>query len=657
MSYQFIREKTECSQKNKSPISFSNLNFMKCMFFTNEQYNINKIHIPKQSLYIEYTSYISSTTDVENIVSYLLDDVFNKLNQGNISGKNFKIPMPIFVMIGRKLDFNESIFDNQYFKHVPTSTYPNNTFKYGNATITTDENGNLAILDYINSFFNSGLETEKDKAKYNSSLANRYAFKGNVKISIYIPYLTNKYKYVSNFVDIINSSKFIYTLLNNDNFLSMQRTTTLNVDEYRDKLKKAGMNSRNIELLISLIRNADYKKFPLYDDLYNLCYDGGCISDVGEDYEALLPQYTDDDGKNNENAIKFSPFMPNKCLSKTNGYVCNIQFAANHNVDLTSFLRKYSLKELKESLNKYSEINYNISNNRGDYDADEIDKYKSPVDLINTILNRIVKDGYSANLNNEGDDDYTYNHYSKKYSENIIKELMILNKVYPGVPEFTSSMYLFNENYKTDKIIYMPWGKYLISPDYVMNIGDILAINGKIFSYNNRFALTIDSNGFIYVYDVNTRYIIYFLNYKMISNPRGLIIETDGLTVNYINSNDNLSSIKINNDKIDLIGECSECKEPYSVLLDNDTGELLIYGNSFYNVTNKKFTDFINTSKSNIMKSGRNITVDSLNNLKSLKSGEGNLSQEYGLDKNGELNILNKAQYTYCDSSKNSCLR
>ena len=654
MSYQFIKEKTKCKQVNKSPITFANLNFIKCMFFTNEQYNTNKIHVPKQSLYLENISYISTTIDVENIVNNLLDNVFDKLNEGNTSGRKFKIPMPIFVMIGRKLDFSESIFDNESFKHVPTTIYPN-TYKYGNATIATDNSGNLAILNYINAFFNSGLETESDKNKYNSSLANRYAFKGNVKISIYIPYLTNKYKYVSNFVDIVNSSKFIYTLINNDNFLSMQRTTNLNVDEYRDKLKKAGMNDRNIEMIINLIRNADYRKFPLYDDLYNMCYDGGCISDGGEDYEALLPQYSEDDGKNNENAIKFSPFMPNKCLSKTNGYLCNIQYAADHNINLTSFLKKYSLKELKESLNKYSQTNYDLNNNNNNQDPDEIDKYKSPVDLINTILNRIVKDGYSANLNDGGNDNYRYNHYSKKYSENIIKELMILNKIYPGVPEITSSMYLFNDNYKTDKIIYMPWGKYLISPDYVINIGDILAINGKIFSYNNRFALTIDNNGFIYVYDVNSRYIIYFLNLKVITNPKGLIVESNGLTVNYLNSNNNLSSIQIINNKIDLINNCEDCKEPFSLLLDNNTGEIIIYGNSFLNVTHKNFSNFINTSKSNILKSGRNISVDSLNNFKSSKN---KLSDNgFDIDENGELKILNKGQYTYCDSTKDSCLR
>ena len=59
-------------------------------------------------------------------------------------------------------------------------------------------------------------------------------------------------------------------------------------------------------------------KYPLFDDLMNMCYDGGCVSAIGEDIEKLVPQYTEDENKNNELTTNFSPFIPNKCLSKTN---------------------------------------------------------------------------------------------------------------------------------------------------------------------------------------------------------------------------------------------------------------------------------------------------------------------------------------------------
>ena len=56
------REKTECVQKNVLPISYSNLDFIRCVFLTDEQYNKNKIHIPQQSLMIEVNVYIPENT-------------------------------------------------------------------------------------------------------------------------------------------------------------------------------------------------------------------------------------------------------------------------------------------------------------------------------------------------------------------------------------------------------------------------------------------------------------------------------------------------------------------------------------------------------------------------------------------------------------------
>lgn len=646
---QFFKEK-KCKQGNKTPIKFRNLTFLQCVFFSNQQYNKDEIYKPKNSLYIENVVYVSKTTDVENYINSIIDYVYNKLNENNKTGTPYKVPMPIFAMIGRKLDYTGSIFQNETFKHVPTAAAPS-TYNFGKAKISTDKNGNLAILDYINAFLSSDIQTSKDINKYNTSLVNRYGFNGNIKISIYIPYLTNSYKYITNFVDVINASRFFYTLIDNDNFLSMKRTSKYNIDEIRNDYKKRGLSDANINRLIKSLINNDIKKYPLYDDLYNLCYDGGCISNIGEDYETLLPAYTDDDGKNNENSDKFSPFMPNKCLSKTNGFICNIQYAASDNVDIATFLKKYSMEDIKKALNKYSEVAYNISKG-GNSDTDEVDKNKSPIDMINNIVNRVVIDGYSRNLNNKDGNGYNYNHYSIDYSQNIIKELILLNKIHPGVPEITASLYLINDNYKTDKIIFMPWGKYLISPEYVLNLGEILPVYKKIFSYNNRFALMIDGNGYIYVYDVNTRYITYFINYKRISNPKGLIVETTGLTIQYTDSNNNLKTKNVDGMPTEFIKDCDDCKEPYSLLLDNDTGKIVIYGNSFLNVTNNNFANYINNNIYNITKSGRNISVDSL-----LNKGESTSDSDSSLNinANGDIDILKSRDFIYCDNTRDSC--
>ena len=89
---------------------------MKCVFFTHQQYNIDKIHIPKQSLYLELTSFNKNDNEIGELIDKNIDDVYNKLNEGNKTGVPIKIPMPIFILMGRQLDYDRSIFDNERFE-------------------------------------------------------------------------------------------------------------------------------------------------------------------------------------------------------------------------------------------------------------------------------------------------------------------------------------------------------------------------------------------------------------------------------------------------------------------------------------------------------------------------------------------------------------
>jgi hypothetical protein len=192
------------------------------------------------------------------------------------------------------------------------------------------------------------------------------------------------------------------------------------------------------------------------------------------------------------------------------------------------------------------------------------------------------------------------NHYSKDYSENIITELMYLNKIYPGVPEFVMSLYVYNENRKTDKLVYMPFGRPLPTDDYVYNLGTEFMVNSKLFSFNNRYALTINRNGFVYVYDVINRNILYFLHRGNNDNNNfiSMTFETTGLVIVYKDENDNLKPVsKDILPRIPLIkSNCDECSEPYSMILD-DNGTLVIYGNGFYDSTFDGFKEMINKER------------------------------------------------------------
>jgi len=653
------REKTSCSQNKRQPIIFNNLSFIKCVFLTNTQFNVNKIHIPKQSLFLEEMIYVSALSDIENKINGMIDNIYYQLNANN-NGTPYKIPMPIFLLLGKALEYEKSILEGETFIHTPIAP---NGYKIGKSTITTGTTGNIAILDYINAFFSSGLETKQDKDKYNTSIINTYKFKGNVKIFLYVPYLTKNYKYVSNFTDIINSSRFFYSLINTNYFLSFQKTSNIN-QEFIAKLRKSGVNEKIINKIIDIFNEADRKKYTLYDDLVNLCFEGGCVSDVGEDLERLIPQYTDDEGKNTENAKKYSPYMPSKCLSKTNGYLCNVKYADENNIDIHDFLKRYSMKELKVSLGRYTEINNKIENNEDvSNNVNEIDKYKSPVDLIISVVNKYIKDGYSDNLKDETKDikikrinadgeeetiteKTPLNHYSKDFSENIIKELSLLHKLHPGVPEIVLSLYLFNETYKPDKIIYMPFGRFLLSNSYVLNVGEQLMVNKRLFSINNRFALTINNYGYIYVYDRTNMNVLYFLNRKTINNTKGMIIEKNGIGVVFIDDNNNEKTINVMGDVKSLIKECDNCIDPYNAIIDNDSGNIIIYGNAFYNATNDSFQNFINNERK-IMKNMNTqdkqlLKIDNLDKI--IKEDE-------------ELLLRQQENYLYCNSLNEGCIK
>lgn len=562
-----------------------NLKFMKCVFFTHQQFNLDKIHIPSQSLYIEEDVEIRNPGDLENHINRIIDNIYNNLNRGN-RGSPIKIPAPIFTLIGRKLDYDRSIFDGETMKA------PYNTpFIYGKERITPNQDGSLAIVSYFKSFFSSGLgEQPKDEDNYKRSLAISYKFKGRLKVIIYVPYMTNKYKYVTNFTDIMNSSRFFYSLLTNDNFLNFKKTTLVTYDELKKKYKN--LSDRTIYKLLDILKGEDEKKFGFYEDLLKLCAEGGCIADEGEDFSRMLPPYTDDEGKNNENAIKQSPFIPNKCLAQTTGYIKNIRDATNHNKDLPVFLKTHAMKEIRESLEKYIKVSDNMARDRDiDVNPDDIASYKSPVDLIIAIINKYIRNYYSTNLNDEKRDDIPLNHYSKNYSRNIIYELSLLQKFYPGIPEVIVSLYLFDENTRPDRLIYMPWGKTLVSGRNVLPFGELFEANKTLFSFNNRYGLTINSNGIIYVYDRNSGNIIYFLNRNPTSNTQGMIFETTSIDIEFIDSNGNRKSKSVFNTS--FIGNCDGCNSsPFNLILDNN-GAIIIYANSFLNATNKEFKSFL----------------------------------------------------------------
>jgi hypothetical protein len=621
---------------------------MKCVFFTHQQYNVDKIHIPKESLVYELNLNNKNDDEISVIIDKFIDYVYQKLNEGNMTGIPIKIPMPIFVLIGRKLDYDRSVFDGEKF-----DIHHQNSFNYGNAVINpqierispTRTKGTLAIVDFLKSFFISDLgEPPMDEEKYKNSLASVYKFKGNRKVIIYFPYISTEYKYITNFRDVGNSLKFFFTLISKKNFLNFQRTSTIDYEKLRKQFKNPPYSDEAIKTMMEIIKREEGNKYSFYDDLHLLCKEGGCIADEGEDFTRLLPEFTEDEGKNNENALKYSPFLPNKCLAQTKGYLRNIRDANGGNLDVPEFIKKEVMEDIKKGLSVYlRESEELIRTGKTNVGGNEVSNYKSPVDLIINFINKKIKDKYSNNLN-DGD---KRNYYSREYSQNIIKELSFLRKIYPGIPEIIMSLYLYKEEMNKDKIIYMPWGRTIISKRNVISVGDLLEINKKLYSFNNRFYLTMISNGLIFVVDKTTDSIIYFINRNPIQKAMGMTFETNGFAVEYIDSDNNYKSmnISVSNGINKLVGDCEECrKPPYSLILNDNDGTLNIYSNSFYDATDKGFKNFMEKEKKFI------------NEAKKRGINEFNINNPEFIEKNDlKIDIKEEEDYLFCADIDKEC--
>lgn len=654
-------DKNSCDKTPKSsPITFNNLSFISCVFFSDKQYNQEKIHIPQYSLCIQNSFLSTSLISIENEINRMIDNIYIKLNEDNTIGYPIKIPEPIYLLIGRELEYDSSILDAERFIHFPLS----GTSKLGNADITPDSRGTLAILDYLNSFFNSsGLATNEDKMKYEKSHLNNYKFKGRIKILMYVPYLTNEYRYITNFQDIYNSSTFFYNLIMSDVFLKFERTS--NIDkEFIKNLKKMNFNKTFINLITQVLRDASKSKFLLYDDLNNLCFEGGCVSSVGEDLKVLIPTYDKDDGTNQENAVKFSPFLPNKCLSKTNNYLCNVKYAKDYNKGMDEFVKKYAIADIMNGLGAYSMINDMVNKKQiSKENVDKIDKYKSPLNLIISVINSHIKSGFSSDLRDEEREitvksntedckskdtkiKVKYNHYSKEYSENIIKELSLLNNKYPGVPEIVMSFYNYNYDLKRDKIVKMPWGGELISQEYLFNAYSPLDIDNTIYSFNNKYGLKINKIGLIFVYEIETNRIIYFLNDIPIKGKSilSMMFDKTGFIVQIMDNENNQRKGVIEKVIPKIINDCELCQEPITMIID-DNGNLRFYGNSFFDITNSDFNNFIGRQKS----LANNYNVDEMDKY----NEDENLRRRF----ENEINPRSKENYQYCSDTNGNCIK
>ena len=564
----------------KEPFKFNNLKHVRCIFFTQDSYK-SGYHIPKSSLTLTFYSTISNLeNDIEMKIKETYDNINNITKMDN--GEDIKILSPIYVAFSRKLEYENNLFDdNPDIKKIEVNDVDNNKYE-------------LAIKDYIASFL-SKMNNPDLNSKYKALPINSYGFSnGKIYVIMFFPFITNDYKYITNFNDIINVSNYFIKVITNTKFNGLPDVST--VDE--EQLRKSLENNKDIktdierEAILNAIKNKDVDSFRFGDDLMYLCNEGGCISDIGEDFNSMLPSLAKNDSDNNNSAEKNAPFLPSKCLAQTVRYKCGIINADEKNKPLRELMKDNEIiNYITDTLKKYI-INYNCMINKDkmdksfcDREADQkADLQQTPIDIISYAYSYQLRKKYSSDFN-EGDK----NHYSKSYNTNIMKELMLLNNKYPGIQEIVFPLYIYNNN--NNYVKEPPWGTPFLTREQIFFYDENINVDRKIFSFNNKYYLTMNSNGLIYVSNFETNSIYYYLNMVSKSNSYCFII-TNNITIIYKDANNRDQRFDILKKDMNIVLKDDKHREPFAFYL-NDDGKLRVYANGFIDATDDNFKNYI----------------------------------------------------------------
>lgn len=563
----------------REPYKFKNLKHVRCLFFTQDSYNAN-YHIPKSTLTLTFNSTISN---LENVIESKIKETYDRINSisRQPNGEDIKILSPIYIAFSRKLEYEGNLFDDNDIKKIEVNDVYNKKYE-------------LAIRDYISSFLNK-MNSPDLNSKYRTLPINTYGFSnGQIYVIMYFPFITNEYKYITNFKDIINSSSFFIKTITNTDFNGLPDVST--IDE--DKLRKLLQNNKDLspdlrEAIIQALKNKDQESFRYGDDLMYLCNEGGCISDIGEDFNSILPSLAKNDSDNNNNAEKMAPFLPTKCLSQTARYKCGVINAVKDNKPLREIMKDdVIINYLKKTLENYI-INYNCTVNKDKMDKKfcqeksdpKADLQQTPVDIISYAYSYQLRKKYSSDLEEKDGK----NHYSKSYNTNIIKELMFLKNKYPGIQEIVFPLYIYNKS--NNYIANPPWGSLFLTKDQVFYYNETIDINRRIFSFNNKFFLSMNENGLIYVYNYQTKSIYYYLNTIPYPNAISFIIN-DNISIFFKDNKGNDQLTNILKTDMKIVVKDNKHREPYTFYI-NDDGKIRVYANGFLDATDKKFSELI----------------------------------------------------------------
>jgi hypothetical protein len=503
-----------------NPVIYENSEFIKfqrCINMTFNEY-VNKEHINENIYYAEFETTIDK---IKSTIKERFDSLVKSGNFYTVNGVK-KIPAPSYVMIAKKIENDNS--ENILSK-------------------ITDK----GILEE--------LRGTSDKSAQETSL-KKFTFKGKYKVILYIPNLMKTKEGYSYFPSLEACS-------------NQNRWMELMVSRYSYHLRLLN----NIEP--NNIKDGSFENNLFLNEVNNICNNMGCVSDVGEDLNEIIPPYSTDKDQTRANAISKAPYYPTKCLQTQNYKDYMFDETQKRSVE------KYIKKAINYINNTVEEEEEEEEEGDPDPPPDPEDKEEEDEDDDrNIIINS--KNAFFRARND------VYKNKGKKYNRYMLKDLAKRKDVaYPGVPELTFRMYRINEidNDFKNFFHYMPWGNILLKQDYVLNDGEILNmdyITKPFKTFDGKYYMKFDSAGILSLFDNNNTKIKTMAGAENInmSGIKNRIIEYSIGVLNFSGKDDKDNIIGLKSMVVNI--KDSKKKNPVSIILDpKNLGEFIVYDMCF----------------------------------------------------------------------------
>lgn len=514
----------KCNKKLYDTIA-NNTEFLyrkRCIFMTFKEYNVEKVHI-NNNIFCHVFESINEV-NIKSSIQDKLEEVKNKLLQ---PASLKKIPLPIYVMLAKRLEKEKGIY------------------------VFT---GNYEVVLYIPNLYNY-----KSNGTAYTLFPSLDAFS---KQNRWMELMTSEY---SKYLDVVKIGK-----------LKDNQDTIKNNNLFRTDLTISCYN------MGCVAKEKDSVIIPVYSTSSAFSKTVSAVSPYLPSACLKSPHY-------NSHMMNFNEKDEKRFYGTSNVLVDNFDIAT-YCSDANIEIYKGEQEKDKESFDtffcteikkckKYDEaIEKNPDYKPTDEEKLICEKEKSQriPDLMSFFLSKNLKPGTKDN------------DYSKDYNDKILTEMAFRKSMYPGIgsdiQEIVFSMFainekLFNENW----FCYMPWENKLLKQDYVINEDETLEIDRVSFkSFNNKFEMKFYGDGYLYIYENNNRKFKVPNQSKNLSCFKKRILRFENMLLNIYGYDEHSN--------YDLRGSVALTNKdmyvsPASLILSNDTGELSLYDLGINNKT------------------------------------------------------------------------